>query len=86
MSKFSSLFSAIGGLFGGDAPNAPAPPPPLPTRGDPEVAAARKREKLAARRRGGRASSILTSGRGVEEQLGTVSRPEATRASELLGA
>ena len=43
---------------------------------------ARKRAREAEQMRRGRRASILTSGRGVTEPLGSISRP---RASSLLG-
>lgn len=78
--------SKIAKIFGG-APKQAAPTPlaPLPTRADPEIAAAKKRQKTADKLRKGRRSSILTSSGGVDDLLGTqVSRPEA-RGATLLG-
>ncbi len=48
-------------------PSPPKPPklPPVPSRDDEAVAEARRRQRLAARLRKGRASTILTSGQGV---------------------
>ena len=71
------------------APKIPKIPPPLiptppPEREDPEISAARKKQRATELRRKGRRSTILTSGRGITDPLGTVSRPEA-RTSELLG-
>ncbi len=77
--------SKIAKIFGGGAPKAPPPLPPLPTRADPAIEAARKRQQTSALMRKGRRASILTSGRGVEDELGTVSRPEA-RGAKLFGA
>lgn len=71
----------IKNLFSVDEPD---PLPPLPKRTDPEIEAARKKQRLLAKRRKGRGASILTSGQGVEGGLGSVSRPEA-RSSNLLG-
>lgn len=72
--------------FGG-GPSAPPPLPPPPTREDPAIAKARETQRTAELRRRGRRGAILTTGRGVEEPLGTVKRPQATalRQSELLG-
>ncbi len=59
------------------------PAPPTPTRQDPEISAAREKQRKAELSRRGRRSTILTSGRGVEGKLG-VTRPQA-RGAELLG-
>lgn len=48
------------------------------------VEAERRRALIEAQRRRGRRASILTSGSGVTDPLGSVSRPEA-RASDFLG-
>lgn len=69
--------------FSSSTPSVPPPPPP-PTREDPEVKAAREKTRLAALQRKGRRASILTGGQGVEDSLGSVSRPEA-RSAQLLG-
>lgn len=60
-------------------PNIPPPPelPPVPTREDPEISAARERQRQADLRRRGRRATILTGGRGVEDELGVVNRPQA---------
>lgn len=64
--------------FGSDPPPEPEPPPPPPTREDPEVKEARADQRRAEKRRKGRRASILTSGEGVEDDLGSsVSRPQA---------
>ncbi len=75
--------SKLAKIFGGNTPAAPAPLPPLPTRADPEIAAAAKRATTASKLRKGRRSAILTSGRGVEGGFATT-RPEAREAT-LLG-
>ena len=55
-------------------------PPPIPTREDPAIGAARERQRLSDKRRRGRAASILT---GPE---GTMDEPELARAgARLLG-
>jgi hypothetical protein len=69
--------------FGGGAP-APAPLAPLPTQEDPAIAEAKKNQRKSELRRKGRRASILTSGSGVEDELGSVARPEA-RAARMLG-
>jgi len=46
-------------------PSLPPPPPPPPTRADPAIEEARRKQRLVARQRQGRASTILTSGQGV---------------------
>lgn len=60
------------------------PVAPSPTRRDPEIVAAREKQRLTEQRRKGRRSTILTSGRGVEDKLG-VTRPQARGGAELLG-
>jgi hypothetical protein len=74
------------GLF--DPPKPIPPPAPLPppvTRKDPAVKDARTNAIKEAKRRRGRKSTILTSGRGVsDDQLG-VTRPEAKSATTLGG-
>lgn len=70
--------------FGGGAP-APAPLPPLPTQDDPAIAEARKIQRTSELRRKGRRASILTSGRGVEDELGTAANRPQARAAKLLG-
>jgi type IV secretory pathway VirB10-like protein len=75
--------------MGGGAPSPPPPPPPLPTRDDPAVAEAKEKQRMSELRRKGRRASILTSGSGVEDELGTAARPTAqagpARSSQLLG-
>ena len=73
----------IAKIFGGEQPKAPPPLPPLPTRADPAIEAARKKQQLLEKQRKGRGQSILTSGRGVEDGFGS-SQPEA-REAKLLG-
>lgn len=73
---------AVGDLLSPDIPASP-PPPPVPKRTDPEVDEAGRRQREADRLRRGRRATILTSSRGVEDQLG-VTRPEA-RGARLLG-
>jgi hypothetical protein len=80
-------FEVAPGVSGPLLPPPIPPPEPLPPPSNlqsPEVIAARQRALDEARRRRGRQSTILTSERGVEDQLGIISRPEA-RASKLLG-
>jgi len=69
-------------ILKGLKPDKPKPLPPPPSREDPAVAGARKKQRLEAKARSGRRSTVLTGSRGVESKLGTVSKP---RASELLG-
>lgn len=64
-------------------PEAPAIPPP-PSVEDPEIADARKKQTDTELKRRGRKASIMTSARGVEDELGVVNRPQA-RAAALLG-
>lgn len=66
-----------------DLPPEPSVPPP-PTREDPSIAEAKRKQRQAELMRRGRRASVVTSSRGVEDELGTVNRPEA-RAAQLLG-
>ena len=69
---------AIGSIFGGaKAPKAPAPPPP-PKDDSAAVEAAAKDQRIRAAS-GGRASTMLTGGEGVEEGVETAKK-------KLLGA
>ena len=73
--------------FGGDAPPAPTPLPPVPTRADPEIAASKERLRQSELRRKGRRASILTSPKEEGGALGpgtSIERPQA-RAAQLLG-
>ena len=73
--------SKLAKLFGFSKPKAPAPLPPFPTREDPAIAEARRRQISLEKRRKGRRASILTSGSGLDEdKLGVISRPEAVSA------
>jgi hypothetical protein len=65
--------------FSSSAPVAPAPLPPLPEREDPAVLEAREKLRLSEKRRKGRRASILTSGSGLDDELGIVQRPSAGR-------
>lgn len=73
------------------APNLPEVPealPPPPSAQEPAISAAmeeaRKKQTATDLKRRGRKASILTSARGVENELGVVNRPQA-RAAALLG-
>ena len=66
-------------LFSKPKPPSLPPPPPLPKFEDPEVIEARRRARIAARKRQGRGKSILTSG------LGDVSEAPVARKT-LLGS
>lgn len=71
-----NIFSVPG--FAGGSPAAPPPPPPPPERSDEEVrAAAREQRRISAQAKG-RASTILTSGQGVTDEV-------ATKQKKLLG-
>ena len=74
----------MGGFFSAPKPPAPPPPPPAPTREDPAVAESKEKLRKAELQRKGRAATILTSGSGAEDDLGSISRPQA-RTSKLLG-
>ncbi len=78
--------AAIGGDIAtkdlGFGPDVPGAPPAPPTRKDPRLEAARKRQRDLLRRRRGRSSTILTGAGGILDPLGQ----EGPRAgSELLG-
>ena len=66
-------------------PEFPIPPPP--TRRGSEISAAAEKQRQIELARRGRRASILTSSRGVEDELGVVNRPRATedRQATLLG-
>lgn len=71
---------AVKSIFGGSKPKAPPPPPPPPT----EDSAAEKLAREANEQRmravaAGRASTMLTTGEGVTEELNTAKK-------KLLGA
>ena len=96
MSKFKSVApllntalasnAAAKGLKNALTPDIPEASslPPVPTAADPEIEAARQRQREAERLRKGRRASMITGGQGVTEPLGSVGRPEA-RAANLLG-
>lgn len=54
----------MGSLFGGPDIPSPKPLPPIPTRSDPAIAARKREEELALRRRQGFGQNILTTGLG----------------------
>ena len=58
--------------------------PTVPSRADTSVSEARRKQMELDKLHKGRAASILTGSRGVEGELGSVSRP-AARAAQLLG-
>ena len=66
------------GVFSSPSPRAPAPLPPLPTREDPAIDAAKEKQRLANKRRAGLPSTTFF-GDG-EDALGNsnVKRPTAT--------
>ena len=53
------------GFFGSQAIQPVPTPAPAPTIEDPEVKAAKEAERLALKRRQGRAGTILTGGQGA---------------------
>ena len=79
----ASAVGAIGKKLIPDIPD-PGALTALPTAGDPEIEAARKRQREQERLRSGRRASIMSGGQGVASPLGVVSRPEG-RAAELFG-
>jgi len=73
------------GLFEDDDPIPVTPLPPPVSRDSQAVKDARANAIRKEKKRKGRKSTILTSGRGVEDdQLGIIQRPEA-RNAKLLG-
>ena len=66
-------------------PEFPIRPPP--TRRGSEISAAAEKQRQIELARRGRKASILTSSRGIEDELGIVNRPRATedRQATLLG-
>ena len=66
-------------------PEFPIRPPP--TRRGSEISAAAEKQRQIELARRGRRASILTSSRGIEDELGVVNRPRATedRQATLLG-
>jgi len=78
------IVSSVKDIFSGPDIPDPIPPPPIPKREDTENVEARKRQRQAQKLRKGRASTILNTGRGVEDNLGSVSRP-AARSASLFG-
>ena len=80
---YSSSAEAFGEALAPPLPEIPALPK-LPTATDPEIEAARKRQREAEKLRQGRRTLMLTGGKGVTEPLGSVGRPEA-RAATVLG-
>lgn len=79
MSKLKAIFGAVTPK----APKAPEALPPVPTREDPAIETARKKQQSSERLRRGRKGSILTSSAGVEEDA-SILRPGA-RSAKLLG-
>ena len=77
--------------FSPKAPSLPPAPPPPPLRADPvkeiqedpQVAEAKKKQRLADKQRRGRRATILTSGQGVLETT-PLSQPRA-RSAQVLG-
>ncbi len=70
--------------FSPSTPSIPAPAP-LPTRDDPAIKAAADAQRQAALRRKGRRASILTSGEGVPDDLGSTGAAGGPRKAQLLG-
>ena len=66
------------------APDIPEPPPPPTAAADPAIEEAKNRQRRSELLRRGRRSAILTSSRGVGDELGTVNRPSA-EGSNVLG-
>ena len=69
----------MGALFSPQTPAAPPPPlPPTLTAEDPELIERRRRLRLAASQRRGRAANILTSGLG-DLSVAPLARPSLTQ-------
>jgi len=69
--------------FRTSSPEIPPPLPPPPTREDPAIREARDIQSQLERRRKGRRGTILTSARGIEDDLGLTQAPRA--GARLLG-
>lgn len=63
----------MGGLFKKSTPK-PAPPPPAPTADNSEVQAAAEAERIRSQKLAGRASTMLTGGDGVTEEVETAKK------------
>lgn len=74
-----------GSVFDPPKPDKPPPAATPPKREDESVKIAGAQQRRAERLRRGRRASILTSGQGLEDELGILSRPEARGGSQLLG-
>lgn len=71
---------AVKSIFGGSKPKAPPPPPPPPTPDNKaEQLAAEANDQRLRAAQAGRASTMLTGGEGVEEDIQTAKK-------KLLGA
>lgn len=70
---------AVKSIFGGSKPKAPPPPPPPPTEDSAAEKLAREANEQRMRAGAGRASTMLTTGEGVTEELNTAKK-------KLLGA
>ena len=64
----------MGGIFGGGAPAPPPAPLPPPDRGDADVQLAARNERLRQAGTRGRASTVLTSGKGVTDEATPVKK------------
>lgn len=82
MSKFKAILSIF---TGGPKIPAPQPLPPPVTIADPAIADAKERLRKSELARKGRAASILTSGQGVTDELGTTDNPTARGGATVLG-
>jgi len=72
-------------IFSAPSIPAPAPPPPVPTREDPEVNVAKDKQRLAEKKRKGRAATMIAEAeQGGDLGEALLDRPSA-RAAQLLG-
>lgn len=75
---------------GFSSPSPQPPPPPAPDRGSAETEEARRRQREAAKRRAGRAATILSDDQSGSPLGASVRRPQAQaggqRSAQLLGS
>jgi hypothetical protein len=74
-----------GSVFSPPKPPALPPPVPVPTPADPAIEEAKRRERLAARRRKGRAALVLAGEAGDLGDRGAAAGSAAPGTAQLLG-